>query len=201
MNSKELLIIFTKNPVLGTVKTRLAKDIGDEKALQVYKELLQHTCKVTAPLNFHKRVYYNQEIPENDIWDEGNFEKKLQISGDLGEKMNAAFAEGFRDGYENVIIMGSDLLDISTIDIEAAFNQLKHHDYIIGPALDGGYYMLGMKTLTSKLFKNKNWSTSSVYKDTISDMQNGQIGVLPEKNDIDTLKDLQHHPHLNKIIE
>lgn len=193
-------MIFTKNPVAGKVKTRLAKDLGPDKALEVYEFLLHHSQKITAPLKVHKEVYYSNHIAENDLWNEGGFSKKVQVKGDLGEKMHAAFIEAFNEGYKKVIIIGSDLYDISSADIETAFKDLEDHDYVLGPAQDGGYYLLGMKALNSNLFRNKQWSTSSVYEDTIKNMQDGSLKVQPVKNDIDTFDDIKDHGAFQNFI-
>ncbi|MFV0571291.1 MAG: hypothetical protein ACK5M1_02520 [Xanthomarina gelatinilytica] len=91
--SKKALIIFTRNPELGTCKTRLAKSIGDEAALAIYKYLLQHTANITAPVSADKFVFYSENILENDIWDDTIFRKKLQEGADLGLKMQNAFTE------------------------------------------------------------------------------------------------------------
>ncbi len=139
MNSKNLLIIFTKNPELGKCKTRLAKSIGDISALEVYKKLLQQTAKVTQDLSADKVVFYNIEPIDQDDFSSTYFSKKTQRGDDLGEKMSNAFQEGFQNNYEKVVIIGSDLYDLQTRDIDEAFLQLTHNDYVIGPAKDGGY--------------------------------------------------------------
>ena len=200
MDTNELLIIFTKNPEAGKVKTRLAKDLGNDQALEVYNFLLEHTHKITAKLPINKEAYYSSHIPESDLWSEGDFEKRLQIEGDLGEKMEAAFKEGFRNGYQKIIIIGTDMYDISTEEIKKAFEELENHEYVIGPAEDGGYYLLGMKSLNSELFQNKEWSTSSVFEDSVKDMQDKKVKILPIKNDIDVLDDIKDHPAFKKFI-
>ncbi|TRO64559.1 glycosyltransferase [Christiangramia sabulilitoris] len=194
-------MIFTKNPEAGKVKTRLARDLGNNKALEIYKFLLKHSHEITAPLKLEKQVFYSSFLAENDIWETGGFEKKLQIDGDLGDKMQAAFTDAFAQGYQEVIIIGSDLYDISSADISAAFSELQDHDYVIGPAKDGGYYLLGMKAMNKKLFHGKNWSTSSVFEDSLKDMQDAKIKVLPEKNDIDMLDDIKDHPAFQNFIK
>lgn len=199
--NKDLLIIFTKNPVAGKVKTRLAKDIGDENALNIYKFLLKHSLEVTEPLKGDKQVYYSYQIPENDIWSSGAFSKRKQEGVDLGARMENAFKAGFEEGYQKIIIIGTDLYDIKTADLEQAFLALEQNDYVIGPAEDGGYYLLGMKSLNSELFKNKEWSTASVFKDSLKDMAGSKIKVLKTQNDIDVLDDIKDHPAFQKFIE
>ncbi|MEQ9422821.1 MAG: TIGR04282 family arsenosugar biosynthesis glycosyltransferase [Cyclobacteriaceae bacterium] len=189
---RELLIIFVKNPVLGKVKTRLAKDIGNEKALEVYKKLLQHTHDVTDSLSVTKRVYYSDVIDENDLWANDKFEKFQQSGADLGERMHNAFQQGFADGFDHICIIGSDCFEINSEIIEMAFSKLKTHDFVIGPAKDGGYYMLGMKSLHKSLFENKEWSTDKVLKETLTDIERlgKRFWKLAELNDVDRVGDI-----------
>ncbi|TBW29911.1 TIGR04282 family arsenosugar biosynthesis glycosyltransferase [Gramella sp. KN1008] len=200
MNKEDLLIIFTKNPIRGKVKTRLARDLGKDKALEVYKYLLAHSYEVTSPLPVTKHVYYSQEIGLNDRWDHGDFDKKLQKGADLGEKMKNAFQAGFEEGYKSIVIIGTDLYELRTEDIKKAFSYLKNHDYVIGPASDGGYYLLGMNSLNSGIFINKEWSTSSVFRDTLKDMEGSNIKLLRTQTDIDVLDDIKDHPDFHKFL-
>ena len=199
-NKDRLLLIFTKNPVAGKVKTRLAKDIGNNKALEIYKFLLDHSVKFTSAVNAEKIVYYSDSVREKDIWNPEIFQKRLQVGNDLGQRMFNAFQDGFKEGYQNIVIIGSDMYDIETTDIELAFSELEKHDYVIGPALDGGYYLFGMKSLNSKVFKNKEWGTSSVRKDTLNDLGNEDVKFLEIKNDVDLLDDIKDHPAFQKFI-
>ncbi len=192
MNSKNLLIIFTKNPELGKCKTRLAKSIGDTAALEVYKKLLQHTAKVTQDLSADKVVFNNTEPIDQDDFSSTHFSKKTQRGDDLGEKMSNAFQEGFQNNYEKVVIIGSDLYDLQTRDIDEAFLQLTHNDYVIGPAKDGGYYLLGMKKFTPEVFQEINWSTATVLKETLHILKNKKVALLTQKNDIDTIDDIKN---------
>ena len=152
-----LLIIFTRNPELGKVKTRLAKTIGDDSALEIYKFLLNHTCKITSDLKASKQVHYSVKIRNNDLWDGTIYDKKQQVGDDLGLRMMHAFQQGFQDGFKKIIIIGSDMYDLSQQDIEKAFISLETHDFVLGPAEDGGYYLLGMKQLNDTIFLEKNW--------------------------------------------
>ncbi|WP_300435021.1 TIGR04282 family arsenosugar biosynthesis glycosyltransferase [Christiangramia sp.] len=200
MINKNLLIIFTKNPVAGKVKTRLAKDLGDDKALKIYKFLLDHSAKFTASVKAKKQVYYSDYINRDDIWDNTVYEKKQQFGEDLGERMFNAFSEGFAENYEKIIIVGSDMYDINSEDIDNAFQELGQHDFVIGPAADGGYYLLGMKTLNSEVFKNKEWGTSSVLEDTLKDLDDKDVKLLETRNDVDLLEDIKDHPAFQKFI-
>ncbi len=190
--SKNLLIIFTRNPELGKVKTRLAKSIGDENALTIYKTLLDRTEKTTRNLTCDKAIYYSVKIRENDIWDTSIYQKQQQHGNDLGMRMFNAFQEAFYNNYDKVSIIGSDLFDLNPNHINDAFKALDTRDVVIGPAHDGGYYLLGMKSLYSEVFKNKDWGTSSVFKDTIQDLKNKNIHLLETLNDVDVYDDLKN---------
>lgn len=190
---KEALIIFVRNPELGKVKTRLAADVGHNEALVIYKELLQHTSNVAGEVDAGKFVFYHERIEENDIWNTAGFTKKLQSGDILGDKMKQAFEELFLLGYKKIIIIGSDCLELSASLIEEAFILLKESDVVIGPAKDGGYYLLGMRAMHGFIFENKSWSTSSVFNQTMNELQQHQLTVslLPQLNDIDTAADWQ----------
>ncbi len=204
--SKKALIIFTRNPELGKVKTRLAKTIGDASALNIYNFLLKHTVKITKELAVDKFVFYSEAIHRDDIWDTAIFRKKLQAGNDLGKKMENAFSDIFAMGYEQAIIIGSDMYDLDKTDLETAFNTLQTKQTVIGPATDGGYYLLGMKELNAKIFKNKDWGNSTVLKDTLADLENEKYILLDERNDVDYYEDIKDEtvfqqflpPHLVK---
>ena len=187
------LIIFTRNPELGKCKTRLAATLGDQSALDIYKFLLQHTANIAKTIKANRYVYYSETVNTDDIWDNDQFTKKLQTEGDLGERMYNAFYQLFESGYKKVVIIGSDLLDLNESIINQAIEKLDRHDVVIGPAEDGGYYLLGMKTLHPKLFRNKAWGTQTVQEDTLKDLENTHVFILKELNDIDTFEDMKHY--------
>nr|WP_244156228.1 TIGR04282 family arsenosugar biosynthesis glycosyltransferase [Maribacter ulvicola] len=190
-NSNNLLLIFTRNPELGKGKRRLAATVGDQAAFNIYKFLLDHTVSITKNLYAEKQVYYSEEIWENDIWDNQKFDKKVQIGDNLGIRMANAFQGGFQNGFQKIIIIGSDMLDLSQEDLENAFKALEKTDFVVGPAEDGGYYLLGMKKFTPALFKNKTWGTETVLKDTLADLKNKSTALLETKNDIDYYEDIK----------
>jgi len=198
--SKNLLLLFTRRPELGKCKTRLAKKIGDLKALEVYSYLLQHTANVTKNLNVDKQVWYATQPVENDIWNRDFYTKKAQHGEDLGARMSYAFAEGFQEGYHKILIVGSDLLDINAALIEDAFEKLDKTDFVLGPAQDGGYYLLGMKSFRKEIFEDKNWSTASVFNDTLISMGDKSVTLLETLNDIDEYEDMKEHPTLMNLL-
>lgn len=191
--SKALLIIFARNPEFGQVKSRLAQTIGPVKALEIYNLLLNRTCQITQNSNSDKTVYYSDRVEHDDIWDSQVFNKAVQSNGGLGIRMLKAFHEAFEDGHDKVIIIGSDCYELTTEIINQAFQELDQADVVLGPAQDGGYYLLGMKELHARFFTNKKWSTSSVLKDTIGDIHKLglKLSLLPLLNDIDVEEDLK----------
>lgn len=185
------LIIFIKNPVLGTVKTRLAESIGEAKALRVYQHLLDKTQQVTTPVNAHKLLFYSDHIDSNDQWPNKVFEKHTQQGHNLGDKMYHALKDALKKSTK-VVIVGSDCNELTTAMIEKAFLELDNHDVVLGPAKDGGYYLLGLKQVVPGIFSNVEWSTNKVLRQTIErlDKLSKNYFLLEELNDIDTLQDL-----------
>ncbi|MDZ7658770.1 TIGR04282 family arsenosugar biosynthesis glycosyltransferase [Fodinibius sp.] len=191
--SNSVLIVFIKNPEKGKVKTRLAKTMGNQKALQVYQKLLRITKSITDQLDVSKQIWYSRFIDEDDIWSDGNYDKYLQKGDNLGLRMRYAFKKAFADGYQKVVIIGSDCSALNPEFIEESFKALENNQAVIGPANDGGYYLLGMLAFYPSLFENKAWSTSSVFEETIRQFKEMNISYkqLPMLNDIDTEEDLK----------
>ena len=198
--SKNLLIIFTRNPELGKVKTRLAKTIGNENALSIYKTLLFQTERAVREINCDKTVFYSEKISDKDIWDNFIYKKRQQNGENLGERMLNAFSEAFKSNYEKVIIIGSDLYDLLPNHINEAFQMLKNNDVVLGPAHDGGYYLIGMNFLISQVFKNKIWGSSTVLKETLNDLNDKSVYLLETLNDIDVYHDLKNIEAFNKFL-
>jgi len=198
--NKNLLIIFTRNPELGKCKTRLAESVGNENALKIYKILLKHTLELTKQLKSDKAVYYSEQIRENDIWDKNIYQKHQQIGEDLGIRMLHSFKKSFQSGYENVVVIGCDILDLKQQHIETAFTALKSNDVVIGPAEDGGYYLLGMNKLYTNIFHNKKWGTSTVRGDTLNDLKNQKVILLELLNDIDIYNDIKDYDVLKSFL-
>ena len=193
MNTRkeELLIIFTRNIVLGKCKTRLARTVGPQVALDIYKFLVEHTVKISSGIDVTRWVFYSDKIEENDLFDQRKYSKYVQVGDELGSRMYHAIASGFQAGFSRVIIIGSDIYDLETIDLEEAFNALNEHDYVIGPAQDGGYYLLGMKALVRDIFIDKAWGTDSVLRDTLNDLEGKGVKQLNLRNDVDVYEDIE----------
>ena len=182
------LIIFTKNPELGKVKTRLATSVGDIEALRIYKLLVAHTQKIVRSINVDVIIYYSENIDFNDAWKATN--RKIQTNGDLGIKMAEAIKSELNQ-YKKVCVIGTDCGELDESHLISAFDRLDEFDFVLGPANDGGYYLLGMATFEESIFQGINWSTSEVLfqtKNRISDL-NKSYFLLPTLVDVDTLED------------
>lgn len=188
------LIIFIKNIEKGKVKTRLAATVGHDQAMKIYLELLKHTRKIAQSLPVTKLLFYSQFIENEDDWSNNDFEKLLQINAGLGEKMAAAFEEAFKK-YHKVVIVGSDCASLTTEIMEDAFKQLENHDFVIGPALDGGYYLIGMNQFLPAVFENIEWSTETVFPKTVENIEqiNKSFALLPTLSDIDYEEDWEKY--------
>lgn len=193
MTMKSLLLIFVKNPVAGKVKTRLAASVGDRKALQVYRDLLLYTRNLAREVAADKQVWYADRIEQNDLWGEGKeFGKRVQQGTDLGQRMCNAFEIGFKEGFEKVVIIGSDCAELKPRHLQSAFEALAKNEVVIGPSEDGGYYLLGMSRFIPDLFSGIEWSSSSVYDETCRKITERSLDYaeLEVLNDIDTAADL-----------
>lgn len=198
--SKSALIIFTRNPELGKCKTRLAATVGDESALNIYCFLLDHTVAITSPLTVDKFVFYSEALRKEDRWDTSIFRKKTQKGDDLGQRMHNAFVEIFELGYEQAIIIGSDMYNLSSEELALAFTELNTHDYVLGPAKDGGYYLLGMTQPNEALFQNKKWGSDTVLEATMTNLKDQNYKLLAEKNDIDYFEDVKDIAALQQFL-
>ncbi|MBG8553697.1 TIGR04282 family arsenosugar biosynthesis glycosyltransferase [Hymenobacter guriensis] len=187
------LLVFARYPELGKVKTRLAADIGPAAALAVYQELLIHTQAVAAPLPVAKTVWLVAPGPTADLSESWtDYELQLQPPGDLGARMHAAFAHAFAQGAGRVLIIGTDCPGLTTAHLQTALEALRTHDVVLGPAADGGYYLLGLTRLYPELFADKPWSTATVRAETLRDAAGLglRVHLLPELHDVDTAADL-----------
>lgn len=198
------LIIFVRNLEKGKVKKRLAKSIGEDKTLEVYKFLLEYTKDVTICCKCNLFVFYSDYLHISDVFDDHIFSKHLQEGNDLGERMANAFKVVFSLGCKNVCIIGSDCYGLQTEILEEAFEQFHNNqDIVIGPSSDGGYYLLGMTKVYPDFFTNKDWGTSTVLEDTFETIN--KLGLtaatLEELNDIDTIEDLLETDILTKLEE
>jgi hypothetical protein len=198
---KQITLFFVKSPQPGQVKTRLAQDVGPEEAADIYRHLVQRLVR-QFPMTLNLRVCFTPAEEEQTVreWlgpqlDAQGIEWQLepQFEGDLGQRMSAAFAMAFADGAEKVLIIGSDTPGINNSHFQETWDALEEVDVVIGPAQDGGYYLLGLRAYVPELFEDVPWSSEETLDATMERaMEAGlEVSWLEELNDIDTLEDWQ----------
>ena len=196
LKNNPLVLVFCKNQIIGKVKSRLALKIGQKKAFLIYSELVDKTASIVNSLSSEVHVYYSDYIEENDKFNSSKIKKFIQKGNNLGDRIINALNISFKN-FSPVVVIGSDLWKLEISDIEDTFRILKNKNVVIGPSNDGGYYLIGMNYLDTKIFENKNWGQESVLNDTIRDIDDKtNIHLLDEKTDIDTYDDLCQFPDL-----
>lgn len=186
------LLIFIKNPRLGHVKTRLARTVGEAEALRIYRVLLEKTRRAALGTAAQRWLFYSDCIEKRDGWRARDFTKRVQTqSPDLGLRMENAFREAFAAGAKRAVIIGSDCPQLSPEILQAAFQQLENEDFVLGPATDGGYYLLGMRAFRPEVFHGVAWSTEAVLAQTMQRIHalGASVALLPELTDVDTEAD------------
>ena len=186
------LLLMVKNPIAGKTKTRLARDVGHEKALAMYRILVRYTRDQAAALpEVARYLHYSDHVAEDDDWPADEFIKLVQVGDDLGQRMEHAFDHAFSRGHERVIVVGSDCPGLTTALLAEAFAALEEHGVVIGPAHDGGYYLLGLRHPQPTLFRDMEWSTATVAEETLAraQVQGLTVARLPVLSDVDHLED------------
>jgi len=197
------LLVFTKTPIEGQVKTRLISNWGSEGALLLYKDLVKKTLETVRSTDIEDiYLFCTPDIKDPFIkLCSVHFKAtlKLQSGGNLGEKMSNAFLKMLKI-YKHVLIIGCDCPGITTKDINLAVSKLAEGlDVVLGPSKDGGYYLIGMSQSKDKLFEKIKWGESSVLSDTRRAISSLQLKSyeLPERHDIDTPEDF--YGYFNEI--
>ncbi len=188
----DVLIVFLKEPVPGRVKTRLASLIGAEAAAALYAALVDHALgALRGP--WRRMLFGAPAEAVGRLADRCGEPVLPQAEGDLGARMAAAFAEAFASGAGRAVIVGTDCLSLSAIDVEDAFDALDAHDVALAPALDGGYVLLGLRSPQPALFAGVEWSTPRVMSQTLERVARSGLAFarLPRHGDLDTLEDLR----------
>ena len=186
-----------KYPEPGEVKTRLAESIGSDKAAKLYRSfILDLLAKLESTRLPFAICFYPQRKKELLMeWLGEGYEYIPQKGADLGERMAGAFLDAFAGGHRRVILIGSDFPDIPESFFKESLDALKTHDSVIGPAMDGGYYLIGFRkeTFFHQAFEGMDWGTEGVFRQTLSILKDHGKGVyvLPVWNDIDTIEDLR----------
>lgn len=206
MSSEErrLLMVFAKNMIPGHVKTRLARRTGNDKAVQIYRTLLQYTRKITLQTDVDRQIWYDCFEPEQPMFSRNHFSPRIQHGEGLGERMKYAFQQAFKEGYQRVVIIGTDCAELTSKTISKAFDNLQKREVVLGPAEDGGYYLLGMRAFYPFIFENISWGTDRVFAQTTRYLtENGvDYGRLEELRDVDHWSDwMQIRENIKRVLE
>ena len=203
MTDTQALAIFCKTPERGFVKTRLAASVGEQKALEIYLDLLKITDEETRLFSSSRYLFLTSAVEdsiekmrstlqEQDLFTASKTSYTTQQGEDLGQRMSTAFENLFKK-HRSVVLIGCDLPDLTSALISNAFDALQSNDLVIGPSCDGGYYLIGLKKETPDLFNEISWSTEKVLKQTLERAQQLSLKVqlIDELRDIDTVEDLR----------
>ncbi len=189
------VIVFLKAPEKGRVKTRLSKILDESFVLELYWGFIRDTLLALPPVA-DKFIYFLPLEKKEDLrsWLGDEYQYVLQTGRDLGEKMSNAFKDGFLNGYDRLVLIGTDIPEISETVLRHAFDVLETKDAVIGPASDGGYYLIGFKkeSFSEEIFYDMNWSTKGVFRETLRamDKMNLKYERVQELNDVDPPEDL-----------
>jgi uncharacterized protein len=192
----DALGIFAKAPVPGLVKTRLAAEIGGRAAAALYRRMARDIVAGCVRPGSHATVVWYAPLHGGAAvrrW-LGGFHVAAfvpQAAGDLGFRLEAAFTRHFRDGARRVVIVGSDCPAVDAGLVREAFAALAGHDLVLGPAHDGGYYLVGLNAPQVALFRGIPWSTDAVLDHTIAYARRLRLDhlLLPRHRDVDTADD------------
>lgn len=187
------LLIFARAPQRGLVKTRLAASVGPDRALAIYRSLTEQL--LLRLQGMHADVVVVHSPPDAAVsmraWLGDALAYDAQCPGDLGTRMRHAMATAFADGAERVVVIGTDCPDLTAATVDASFAALRHADVVLGPALDGGYYLIGSSRVHDVLFEDIPWSTARTLPVTLDRARGAglRVALLPALRDIDTLDD------------
>ena len=183
------LVVFLRLPDKGKVKTRLAATLGEEAALEIYKKLVSITLDIAIRSEIPTYLFYADGLPPASTRD-ARFSYHIQANGDLGSRMADALSFVL-SLHQKALIIGSDCPGLTPEILHAGCTSLDEKDFVLGPADDGGYYLLGCIELHPALFANIKWSTPSVLDQTIEKIKEANLShcLLEKLHDIDKAED------------
>lgn len=197
-NQDSCLLLFVKYPKKGKVKLRLSRDLEEEIVQELYRCFVQDTLTMIKKINVPLFICFHPPDAQRKFqsWLGSTLRFLPQKGEDLGERMKNSFADAFTKGLQNVVLMGSDSPDLPEDYIKQAFITLQTKDVVLGPTVDGGYYLIGFKNTTfiPGVFEEIHWSSSMVFQETSMKIRQAHrsIGFLPVWSDVDTLTDLKN---------
>ena len=190
---RERLVIFAREPQRGRVKTRLAAGVGEDTALMIYRALAEGVLHAVRGAPMEIVVAYDPAGAEASMraWLGDAFAYEPQCAGDLGTRMRHAMATAFDAGADRVVLIGTDCPSITCETIRAASATLGEADVVFGPALDGGYYLIGARAVHDILFSDVPWSTARTLAVSVERARSAglRVALLPVLRDVDTVDD------------
>lgn len=202
MTDRQLLLLFTRYPLAGRAKTRLIPVLGARGAAQLQRSMTElvagHALRLADSRGVLPIVYYCGGSHEQMVaWLGPGFEYRQQSSGDIGQRMAQAFLDNFTDKVSTIVVVGSDIPSLTDRLLIEAFQALEGREVVLGPTVDGGYYLIGMHRrvldrLLPPVFADINWSTATVFTETVAilDSLKVSLATLPTLRDIDRPEDL-----------
>ena len=195
-NAANRIVVLAKAPIRGLVKTRLAASIGDDEALRLHSLLAARTFATVleAGCAAEVRITPDDAIASLGTWVPASLRVRPQGGGDLGDRMHRALCDAFAEGSVRVVVVGSDCPGMNVAHLAAAFAALSADDLVLGPATDGGYWLIGARAATPDVFRGVPWSTSEVRAATRRRAAAAGLRVadLERLPDVDTVEDLRH---------
>jgi rSAM/selenodomain-associated transferase 1 len=197
MHGKHIILLFIKAPIAGQVKVRLAADVGDAAAVDLYKSFILDIVSAVEKSSYPFRICFHPQEKKEAVstWIGPHYAYMPQQGDHLGKKMEDAFSRIFSEGFSRCVLIGSDIPDLPSSILKEAFESLENNDAVIGPAADGGYYLIGFnqRSFLPLIFQGIAWSTDTVFRETVRILNGASLNVhvLPQWRDVDTLGDLQ----------
>jgi hypothetical protein len=197
MNEHTIVMVFLKAPVLDTVKTRLAAALGSSAALDLFRCFILDTVESLTRIRLHVRICYTPAREKDAVAALLPLQNDLvpQEGKDLGERMENAFRRAFSEGFTRAVLLGSDIPDLPRGIVEDACTSLSTAAVVLGPATDGGYYLIGSTCsgFCPDLFRGVPWSTPDVLAVTLEKANAAglKVHLLPQWNDVDSVEDLK----------
>ncbi len=197
MRSDSIVLLFIKAPQKGLVKSRLAAAIGPDAALELYKSFVLDVVEMLQDAGYPFRICFYPVAAQGAVsdWLGPRHQYAPQEGDDLGERMKNAFQRIFSEGYRRAVLIGSDIPDLAKAVLQESFASLEKNDLVLGPAADGGYYLMGFNkdSFLPELFHGIEWSSPTVFRDTVDIARAAKrsLHLAPEWNDVDSVQDLR----------
>jgi len=197
-NQDTCLLLFVKYPEKGKVKLRLSADLNEDTVQEIYRYFVQDTLTTVKKIDSQLFICFLPFDAQKKFmkWLGSTLLFLPQNGTDLGERMKNSFTDVFTKGFRRAVLIGSDSPDLPKKYIEQAFTTLQTRDTVVGPTVDGGYYLIGFHTnsFTPNVFENIPWGNQMVFQETVRKIEQAHrsVGLLPMWSDVDTIADLKH---------